>query len=192
MAMQASNKQIYGYEFGACDFKGRMAYTLFFRGCNLRCPFCYNKEIVEAGEGKLTVMQMYELIAGKSKFIPNLGVVLSGGEPTVNPDFEQAVELLRRFSLGIHTNGLVLPKMVNPFESVVLSVKEVDEIGAGMTRNEYYARLGAALDYYIASPYKEIRIVASTKRETQLDMVKPLILGDVTKDWNVNIVPERR
>ena len=58
--------------------------------CNFSCPFCYknaqkNGNFLDYNE----IAKIYHLIRGKVKYIQ-----LTGGEPTMHPDFEKIVELL--------------------------------------------------------------------------------------------------
>ncbi|WP_456470364.1 4Fe-4S cluster-binding domain-containing protein, partial [Caminibacter sp.] len=33
-------------KFSSLDFPGRLCAILWFSGCNMRCPYCYNKDVV--------------------------------------------------------------------------------------------------------------------------------------------------
>ena len=45
------------------DYPGRIACTVFFSGCNFRCPFCHNASLVTAGQRPQPVMDDEELLA---------------------------------------------------------------------------------------------------------------------------------
>ena len=87
------------------DFPGRVAAVLFSFGCNYRCPFCHNPQLVRGPCAELdeeAVLGFLERRRGQLD-----GVVLSGGEPTLQPDL--ACWLERIASLGyavkLDTNG---------------------------------------------------------------------------------------
>ena len=42
------------------DYPGKIACTVFLGGCNFRCPFCHNSELISGGE---TLMESEELLA---------------------------------------------------------------------------------------------------------------------------------
>jgi pyruvate formate lyase activating enzyme len=108
------------------DYPGLVSAVIFFSGCNLRCPWCYNRELVDLktpkqegailGEkvshvpvsGGVPFISLDNALAHIEKRRKVLGgVVLSGGEPTL---FAGLGELIRRLkSLGLKvkldTNG---------------------------------------------------------------------------------------
>ena len=89
------------------DFPGRLACTVFFGGCNLRCPFCHNASLV-LPRGDVSGMTADELLAFLQKRRGRLqGVCVTGGEPTLCPDLP---DLLRQihllgFEVKLDTNG---------------------------------------------------------------------------------------
>jgi len=88
------------------DFPGRVACTLFLQGCNFRCPFCHNSELLPQGGEPL--MEMPEFLAFLKKRQGLLdGVCVSGGEPTLCPELEPLLEGIKAlgFSVKLDTNG---------------------------------------------------------------------------------------
>lgn len=83
------------------DFPGRLAAVVFTRGCNYRCPFCHNPELVDPRRyvDQVSVAKVFSFLAKRSETLD--GVVITGGEPTVHRDLPV---LLRRFKdLGLAT-----------------------------------------------------------------------------------------
>ena len=88
------------------DFPGRVACTLFLQGCNYRCPFCHNAELLE-GKGE-SLMSREELLSFLSKRVGLLdGVCISGGEPTLCPDLKALMADIKAlgFAVKLDTNG---------------------------------------------------------------------------------------
>jgi len=90
------------------DFPGRISALLFTGGCNLTCPFCHNPGLV-LDPGQYPDYPEDELLReleSRRNFID--GVVISGGEPTLEPGLLAFLERLRRLQLQIKidTNGL--------------------------------------------------------------------------------------
>lgn len=89
------------------DYPGKVAATVFLGGCNLRCPFCHNKDLLGGDAPEL--MSGEELLAFLKRRQGILdGVCVTGGEPTLWP--EEAADLMRRIkALGylvkLDTNG---------------------------------------------------------------------------------------
>lgn len=104
------------------DFPGRVASTFFLKGCNLRCPYCYNTGLVLGGkeaEGD-PVIPLSELFAHLEHRKNVLtGLVISGGEPLLNPDLKEII--LRARSLGykikLDTNGTLPDKLAELINS---------------------------------------------------------------------------
>lgn len=89
------------------DYPGRVACTIFLGGCNFRCPFCHNKDIVLASDG-LGGYSRDEISAFLQKRRGILtGVCITGGEPTINnelPDFIAGIKQLG-YKVKLDTNG---------------------------------------------------------------------------------------
>ena len=93
------------------DYPGTVATVLFLSGCNLRCPFCHNPEIVL---DTLLPIQLSEILSYLKKRRGIIdGVVISGGEPTIYRRLPELVAILRETGIAIKldTNGLN-PEMI--------------------------------------------------------------------------------
>jgi len=91
------------------NYPDRMAALVYTAGCNLRCPFCHNSELVLPEEvGRLSLIQENEIVAlltDRQAFLD--GVVISGGEPTTQPDLLRFTEQIKSlgFLVKLDTNG---------------------------------------------------------------------------------------
>jgi pyruvate-formate lyase-activating enzyme len=162
-----TSKVIYDIISGFSDFHGRFAYTLWFAGCNLSCPHCYNKKLIGA-QGRYSLAQARQYVEKHNEVLldnDSVGVVFSGGEPSANiKALERAIRLFAGYPLALHTNGLQLPGQ-NHFESVVLSLKTpVDGIP-----EDYKKRILRALEFYGGAKHKEIRIVEVPGLEREIE-----------------------
>lgn len=88
------------------DFPGRVACTVFLQGCNFRCPFCHNSDLLP-GKGDV-LMDDQQLLAFLKKRQGLLdGVCITGGEPTLQetlPELLQNIKALG-FAVKLDTNG---------------------------------------------------------------------------------------
>lgn len=89
------------------DWDGMVATTIYLQGCNLRCPFCHNPDLVST---TAEVDEMpWEMVEGylreNSDFLD--GVVITGGEPTLNEDLPDMIRKIRKLGLKVKldTNG---------------------------------------------------------------------------------------
>jgi pyruvate formate lyase activating enzyme len=88
------------------DYPGKVAAVLFFCGCNLRCPWCYNWELVTSSPDDLTGLEEALALIKKRKHLLG-GVVLSGGEPTLLKELPRIIREIKSLGLPVKldTNG---------------------------------------------------------------------------------------
>lgn len=88
------------------DFPGHVACTVFLNGCDLRCPFCHNFELVD-GTAK-PIMDEEEFLAFLEKRKGLLdGVAFTGGEPCLHSGLPSLMRKIREmgFAVKLDTNG---------------------------------------------------------------------------------------
>ncbi len=91
------------------DYPGKIAATIFIPGCNLRCPWCHNRELVENSakdrEELIPLSRVFEQLQKRKNVLG--AVVITGGEPTLRSDLGALVEELHRmaFLVKVDTNG---------------------------------------------------------------------------------------
>ena len=89
------------------DYPGKVASTVFLKGCNLRCPYCHNPKLVIPQECTEDISEeefLSFLVLRKGKLD---GVCITGGEPTL---YRRLPELIRRirdigYLIKLDTNG---------------------------------------------------------------------------------------
>lgn len=91
------------------DYPGKLAATVFLAGCNFRCPWCYSSELVLPekikNQPKISENEFFEFLDGKKGLLE--GVVICGGEPTLNKDLMDFIGKIKEmgFSVKLDTNG---------------------------------------------------------------------------------------
>ena len=88
------------------DFPGHVACTVFLSGCDFRCPFCHNYELVVGTAPP--VMDDEELLAFLDKRRGLLdGVAFTGGEPCLHRELPELMRKIRAMGYGVKldTNG---------------------------------------------------------------------------------------
>ena len=90
------------------DFPGKGSALLFTRGCNLRCAYCHNPELLEynaAQPDALTEAELQEFLEKRKGRLD--GIVITGGEPTLQPDLAEFCAKLKKmgFLVKLDTNG---------------------------------------------------------------------------------------
>lgn len=89
------------------DFPGHVAATIFFGGCNFRCPFCHNGDLV-LNPGAAPAIPPEEILAFLQKRQGILeGVCITGGEPTLQPELPEFLGAVKALGLKVKldTNG---------------------------------------------------------------------------------------
>lgn len=89
------------------DWREQLAAVLFTGGCNFRCPFCHNRDLVLEPQSIENISPEY-IFERLTKFRKWVGrVVITGGEPTIHPGLVKAIEQLKERGLKVKldTNG---------------------------------------------------------------------------------------
>jgi pyruvate formate lyase activating enzyme len=93
-------------KFTLIDFPGTVAAMVYTIGCNFRCPYCHNPELVdETVETRIPEEVVLKFLGARKKVLE--GLVITGGEPTMHdalPDFLGAVKALG-YRVKLDTNG---------------------------------------------------------------------------------------
>ncbi len=147
------------------DYPGRMATLLFVTGCNMRCPFCHNADLVLKNYKKLTVYPEQEVLQKlkESKAFVD-AVQISGGEPTLWSDLPQFIRKCKKlgFSVKLDTNG-TNPAMVEK----LLKEKQLDyvamDIKAPLNNERYSKSIGVKSDALLEKINQTIDLLLNSK-----------------------------
>lgn len=90
--------------FTLLDYPDKTACILWFSGCNMKCDYCYNPEIV-FGKGQLSFSEIYLFLNQRKNLLD--AVVLSGGECLIHQNIIPFIATLKEmgFLVKIDTNG---------------------------------------------------------------------------------------
>lgn len=93
------------------DFPGKVAAIVFTQGCPFACNYCHNPELIPQKEGSIREEDILEELKKRRAFLD--GVVITGGEPSVQPDLPEFIQKLKdlSFEVKLDTNG-VHPDMI--------------------------------------------------------------------------------
>jgi len=107
------------------DYPGNITSVIFTQGCNFRCGFCHNPELVlpEKYGKTLSTELVFNYLKKYNKLID--AVCITGGEPTIHNDLPQFIETIKNLNLKVKldSNG-TNPKMLKH----LLSEKLIDFI----------------------------------------------------------------
>ncbi|MBE5783312.1 MAG: anaerobic ribonucleoside-triphosphate reductase activating protein [Clostridiales bacterium] len=99
------------------DFPGKVACTVFLHGCNMRCPFCHNSELIAGQMDEAMSQEAFAKFLSSRKELLD-GVCISGGEPTLSPILPELLMQIKSlgFSAKLDTNG-TQPKVIQKLVS---------------------------------------------------------------------------
>jgi len=97
-----------GYEpFSLSDYPQKPAAVVFTKGCNLRCPYCHNSQLwTESSDAsELSEREVLDQLEKRRGLLD--AVVISGGEPTIQKDLCDFIQLVKNmgFAIKLDTNG---------------------------------------------------------------------------------------
>jgi pyruvate formate lyase activating enzyme len=126
-------------KFSLLDYPGELSSIIFTQGCNFKCPYCHNPELVvpEIFRQPLDTEKVLRFLYRRRRKIT--AVVVTGGEPTLQEDLIDFLRLIKamRFKVKLDTNGSN-PEML----SRALYYQAVDYIAMDLKApNELYQKL---------------------------------------------------
>ena len=109
------------------DYPDHLAATVFTFGCNYRCPYCHNAELV-TGTFTPTINESYifEFLEGRKGILD--GVCITGGEPTLQHDLVDFCKKIKAsgFLVKLDTNGSFPEKLEELLAAQVLDYVAID------------------------------------------------------------------
>lgn len=88
------------------DYPGHMAATIFLEGCNFKCPFCHNSDLVTCqAQDIYSEKEVLAFLEKRSAVLE--GVCITGGEPTLQPELKDFICEIRKigYKIKLDTNG---------------------------------------------------------------------------------------
>ena len=88
------------------DYPGKVACEIFTQGCNFDCPFCQNSSLIPiTNTGEFSEEEIFEYLNLRKNILD--GVVITGGEPTVQKDLKGFIKKIKDLGLlvKLDTNG---------------------------------------------------------------------------------------
>jgi len=92
------------------DYPGKVAATVFTVGCNFRCPFCHNPELVlpdfGGTTGAISEKEFFDFLENRQGKLD--GICITGGEPTIQKDLLAFMKKIKElgFLVKLDSNGM--------------------------------------------------------------------------------------
>ncbi len=187
------------------DYPGKVAAIVYTQGCNFRCGFCYNPELVES---KVQDLKLKILEEDFFKFLESRqgkldAVVITGGEPTIHLDLPEFARKIKEmgFLVGLYTNGTnpeMLGRLINEnlIDYVSMDIKtqlsiinyqlstgvSFSEVDLGRVKKSLELLMSSDIDYKIATTVvptlvtlDDVRVLAEQIRGVKNYSIQPLV-----------------
>ncbi|MFW6149232.1 MAG: anaerobic ribonucleoside-triphosphate reductase activating protein [Atribacterota bacterium] len=158
------------------DWEGMIISTLYVGGCNFRCPFCYNTDLVIDSYSLPDIPEenILSFLVERKPFLD--GICLSGGEPTLYADITEFLDTMKRHKLKIKldTNGSQTAMLEKIIEQGLVDYIAMDI--KNCLRTEDYARTIGVQDKQIITKIK--------------NSIKLIMTSGVDYEFRTTIVPE--
>ena len=125
--------------FNLIDYPGKIAAVAFAPGCNYSCPHCHAKPILGTA-APINDADFLQYLTTVKDWVT--GVVVCGGEPTLQPDLVPFIQKLRALDLAVKldTNGSnpgVLSRLLagNLVDYVAMDIKGPRHLWPNLTSN---------------------------------------------------------
>ena len=169
---------------------GKGAVWVLFGGCNWKCPYCYEKDILDKAackkNKKCTVVSIKELVGALLQAKPKL-VKIGGGEPTEQPrELERLCMYLKGQGVAVqlHTNGSH-PEIIGDLLSKNLLDMISIDVKAPLDNERLYKKMTGGM----ADP-QAVResIDIARDKASFFELVYPVIPGENDKEAYVTAV----
>lgn len=113
------------------DFPGKVACIIFTQGCNFKCSYCQNSDLLNCSrKGLISEEEIFKYLEKRKKILD--GVVVSGGEPTIQRDLLRFIKKIKElgFLVKLDTNGSnpsILRKLIEEklIDYVAMDIKSI-------------------------------------------------------------------
>jgi len=112
------------------DYPGKVSATVFTIGCNFRCPFCHNPELVfpdiGGATGSVSEKEFFEFLKKRKGKLD--GICITGGEPTIQKDILDFMAKIKKmgFLVKLDTNGTRPDVLKKAFEENLVDFVAMD------------------------------------------------------------------
>ncbi len=112
------------------NYPGKIACTIFTKGCNFKCPFCHNSSLIDLSLNN----EIHDEVITYLKMRKGLleGVCITGGEPLIHKNIKELIKEIKEmgYLVKLDTNGsnpTILKELIdsNLIDYVAMDIKNV-------------------------------------------------------------------
>lgn len=148
-------------KFSLNEYPGKPCIIIFTQGCNFRCPFCYNPQLVvpELFGETLQEDKVLQFLELRKKFCD--AVVITGGEPTVHKDLVQFAKKIKKlgYNIKLNTNGSNPKALKQLINKKLIDYIQMDIKGTWKNYDQLTGKTGAVVE----DIKKSINLITTSK-----------------------------
>ena len=165
------------------EYPGKVVSVLWVGGCNFRCPWCYNKDLVSNPEKLPSITEDEILDFLKTRIGLLDGIIITGGEPTLKGGLYDFVKKVKTtgFLIGLETNGS-RPELLKKLIKEKLIDFVAMDIKAPLDENKYKEVCGVKVD--LNKIKKSIKIIKDSGVDYEF---RTTVIPDLTKNDIIKI-----
>jgi pyruvate formate lyase activating enzyme len=150
------------------EWPGKVTAVVFTKGCNFRCPYCHNAQLVlkkERGKEDMSDESILEDLEMRRKWLDS--VVVTGGEPTLQADLGGFLKKIKKLKISVmvETNGSrpdIIAKLLN---DQIVDYLAIDIKGP---LDETYKKIIKLSNYQIANLRKTLKLIIKSGIDFEL------------------------
>ena len=162
------------------DYPDKLSAIIWTTGCNFRCPFCYNKQLVFNEVETIDEDEILKFLEKRKGELEALSI--SGGEPLVNDDIFYFVDKVKKlgYLIKIDTNGAFPTRLKNLINRNLVDYISMD---VKAPKHKYYQLCG--VDVEISKIEESIEILKND--ELDYEFKTTIVPGMLKKDDIIEI-----
>jgi len=162
------------------DYPGKIAATVFTVGCNFRCPFCHNPELVlstqlsvhSKSQNEEQVKSFFEFLKTRQGKLD--GICITGGEPTLQPDLVEFITRIKKmgFAVKLDSNGTRPDTLKELFDKRLVDYVAMD-IKASLENYEKVCGIMPLLTDFSSPAHENSDLNLTQKAQRYSDIASP-------------------
>jgi len=162
------------------DYPDRISAIVWTSGCNLRCPFCYNRKLALGTAELFPKDEILSFLSERKELLE--GVVISGGEPLLQDDLVDFVKRVKdlRLLVKVDTNGAFPERLDELLEQQLVDYVAMD---VKAPKKRYHELSGITVD--LSKIEASINLIKSKARAYEFKTT--FVPGFLTKEDIVEI-----
>lgn len=158
------------------DYPDKLSCILFTQGCNFRCGFCHNPELIGKSKGTISNEEIFDYLKKRKNVLE--GVVITGGEPTIQKNLLEFIKKVKElgYLVKLDTNGSnpdVIQKCIEFVDFIAMDYK--------FSLEKYEIATGCPINKENIKRSKEIIIASKIKYEFRVTIIEELFTKERVK-----------